>query len=91
MPLQVLHTEHATLARPVVVIIDRLRREHDDQLVVLVPVVQPDRLRYRLLHDHLDRVLSSALAERDDLVVARAITHVRSTAPPEGPPTGDDT
>ena len=43
----------------------------DDQLVVLIPVIRPDKLRYRILHNQLDLVLSSALRSRSDVVVAR--------------------
>jgi hypothetical protein len=35
-------------------------------------VLVPDRLRYQLLHNHLDTVLSQALSRRSDIVVARA-------------------
>ena len=40
-------------------------------VVVLIPVVIPDHLRHRLLHNHIDSVLSAALRSRTDLVVAR--------------------
>jgi hypothetical protein len=33
--------------------------------------VRTDRLRYRLLHNHLDIVLTMALRTRTDMVVAR--------------------
>jgi hypothetical protein len=39
--------------------------------VVLIPVVRPDRVRYRILHNHIDLVLSRALRSRMDVVVAR--------------------
>ena len=51
--------------------IDWLRRHHDEQIIVLIPVVRPDRLRDRFLHNHLDVVLSRALRARTDIVVAR--------------------
>ena len=41
-------------------------REHpDDQIVVLIPVIRPDKLRYRILHNQIDLVLSSALRSRE--------------------------
>jgi hypothetical protein len=81
IPLRVLHTEYASVTQPIVAFIDELRAEHpDDQLVVLIPVVRPDKLRYRILHNQLDLVLSSALRGRDDVVVARV------TVPLERPP-----
>ena len=58
--------------QPIVGFIDELRADHpDDQIVVLIPVIRPDKLRYRILHNQIDLVLSSALRGRDDVVVAR--------------------
>jgi len=70
-PLRVLHTEYASVAGPIVAFIDELRERHNEQIVVLIPVVLPGQLRYRILHNHLDRVLSVALQTRADIVVAR--------------------
>ena len=71
MPLQVLNTEYASVAEPLVAFIDRLCQQHDKQIVVLIPVVLPDRLRYEFLHNHYDLVLSAALRGRPDVVCAR--------------------
>jgi hypothetical protein len=71
MPLRVLHTDYASVAGPIVELIDELRAGFDGELVVLIPVVHPDRVRYRLLHNHLDFVLMSALRSRQDVVVTR--------------------
>jgi hypothetical protein len=72
VPLKVLHTEYASVVDPIVTFIDRVKEDHpDDQLVVLIPVIRPDKFRYRLLHNQLDLVLSSALRSREDLIVAR--------------------
>ncbi len=71
VPLQVLHTEYASIAGPVVAFTDKLRQDHDEQIVVLIPVVRPGRLRDRLLHNQLDVVLTRALRTRTDIVVAR--------------------
>jgi hypothetical protein len=54
-----------------VAFIDELHERHDDQIVVLIPMVRPDRLRDDLLHNHLDLVLAAALRTRT-VVVARA-------------------
>ncbi len=84
IPLRILHTDYASVVQPIVEFIDQLRAEHpDDQLVVLIPVIRPDKLRYRILHNQIDLVLSSALRGRDDIVVARV------TVPLE-PPADDD-
>ena len=72
VPLRVLHTEYASVVEPIVAFIDETGRTHpDQQLVVLIPVIRPDRWRYRFLHNQLDLVLSSALRSRSDIVVAR--------------------
>ena len=72
VPLTVLRTEYSSVVEPLVKFIDDQRQRHQDQIVVLIPVVVPDRLRYRILHNQIDLVLSQALKSRTDLVVARA-------------------
>jgi len=71
VPLRVLHTEYASVAEPVVAFIDSLCEHHDKQIVVLIPVVLPDKLRYEFLHNHYDLVLSAALRGHPDVVCAR--------------------
>jgi len=71
VPLRVLHTEFASVVEPVVELIDEMRAHHDEQIVVLIPVVLPRRLRYRFLHNQIDLALSAALRSRSDVVVAR--------------------
>jgi hypothetical protein len=57
--------------QPILDLVDQLRAESECQLVVLIPSVIPERLRYRLLHNQLDLALTSALRRRPDVVVAR--------------------
>ncbi|MGO9856459.1 MAG: APC family permease [Acidimicrobiales bacterium] len=72
VPLKVLHTDYASVVQPIVAYIDEVRAEHPEyQIVVLIPVIRPDKWRYRLLHNQIDLVLSSALRSREDVVVAR--------------------
>ncbi len=72
VPLRVLYNEYASVVEPIVGFIDDTRAEHpDDQIVVLIPVIRPEKLRYRILHNQLDVVLSSVLRDRSDIVVAR--------------------
>ena len=71
VPLRILHTEFASVVEPIVAFIDKAREDDDRQIVVLIPVVVPEHLRYRLLHNQIDRVLSAALSTRTDIVVAR--------------------
>jgi len=69
--LRVLHTEYASVVAPLCSFIDELRAGDDKQIVVLIPTVIPNRVRYRFLHNQLDLVLSGALRSRPDVVVAR--------------------
>ncbi len=71
VPLHILHTDYASVVDPILEFIDDLSTSCDDQIVVLIPVVIPDRLRHRLLHNHIDSVLNAALSTRTDIVVAR--------------------
>ena len=72
VPLRLLRTDYASVVEPIVRFIDGTREENpEDQIVVLIPVIRPDKFRYRLLHDQLDVVLSSALRSREDVIVAR--------------------
>jgi amino acid transporter len=84
VPLRILHTEYASVVEPIVAFIDDARADSDQQIVVLIPVVIPDRFRYRLLHNQIDHVLSAALRTRTDVVVARVAMPLQ--APPLSAP-----
>jgi amino acid transporter len=71
VPLRVLRTEYASIAGPIVALIDELRERVEGQIIVLLPVVHPDRRRDALLHNHVDRVVAAALQSREDVVVTR--------------------
>jgi amino acid transporter len=72
VPLRMLRTDYASVVEPIVRFIDGTREENpDDQIVVLIPVIRPDKFRYRLLHNQIDIVLSRALRSREDVIVAR--------------------
>ena len=81
---RVLRTEYASVARPIVAFVDRLRRHCNEPVIVLIPVALPDRLRYRFLHNHVDLVLTRELRYRPDVVVARVPVrvHVHGRAAP---------
>jgi amino acid transporter len=83
VPLRVLHTKYASIVRPIMGFVDELRAVPDQQVVVLIPVVIPERIRYRLLHNQIDVALTSALHKRPDVVVARVPVPVR---PPDREP-----
>ena len=71
VPLHVLRTEYASVVEPILGYIDELCGYRKEQIMVLIPVVAPSKLRYNFLHNHLDLVLSAALRVRPYVVVAR--------------------
>ena len=70
VPLRLLQTPYASVVDPIVAFVDECRYRQE-QIVVLIPVIVPDRLRYRFLHNQIDVVLSAALRTRTDVVVAK--------------------
>ena len=79
-PLRILHTDFTSVVQPIVAFIDDVQEHSDQQIVVLIPVVIPERLRYRLLHNQIDLVLSAALRSRPDVVVAHVAMPLRAPA-----------
>jgi amino acid transporter len=73
VPLQVLPTDYASVAQPITAFVRELRRRRDGDVIVLIPVALPDRLRYELLHNHLDLVLSAALRTCPGVITARVL------------------
>jgi hypothetical protein len=73
VPLRVLRTEYASVAGPIVAFVESLRQRHHQRIVVLIPVAMPGKLRYQLLHNHLDLVLTRALRRCPDVIVARVL------------------
>jgi amino acid transporter len=90
VPLRLLHTNYASIVRPIMGFVDELRTVPDQQVVVLIPVVIPERIRYRLLHNQIDVALTSALHRRPDVVVARVPVPVRPPDPDPEPVDGTD-
>jgi len=88
VPLRVISTEYASVVDPVVALIDEECETQDAQIVVLIPVVVPVRLRHRLLHNHVDFVLSAALRHRTDVMVARVPIDIDDPDLTARPPTG---
>jgi hypothetical protein len=82
--LRVLHTDYASIVQPIVGLVDELRADDDRQVVVLIPVVIPERLRYRLLHNQVDLALASELRRRPDVVVARVSMPIHPVEQPAG-------
>jgi len=69
--LDLVHSEYHSVVRPVLRFLESDLAKQYEQVVVLIPVVVPSRLRYRLLHNQLDIALAAALRTRDNVVVAR--------------------
>jgi amino acid transporter len=82
VPLRVLHTDYASIVQPILQLVDQLRGGDDYQVMVLIPVVIPEKFRYRLLHNQVDLVLATQLRRRPDVVVARVPMLIK---PPERP------
>ncbi len=92
VPLRVLHTQYSSVVQPILGLVDELRAQHDRQVVVLIPVIVPEHLRYRVLHNQVDLALASELRKRPDVVVARVPLPLRKVSDqahseqPEGTP-----
>jgi amino acid transporter len=71
VPLRLLHTDYSSIVAPICNFIDEQLATDDRQIVVLIPVLVPSKLRYRVLHNQLDVILSRDLRKRTDVVVAR--------------------
>jgi amino acid transporter len=78
VPLRVLHTDYGSVVKPIVQLVDDLRARTDRQVVVLIPVSVPERIRYRLLHNQIDLALATKLRRRPDVVVARVAMEIHS-------------
>jgi amino acid transporter len=70
-PLRLLPTEYTSVIDPICAFIDKEQAKGDQQIVVLIPALIPTRWRYRILHNQLDVVLTSALRKRPEVLVAR--------------------
>jgi amino acid transporter len=80
VPLRILRSEYSSVVEPILSFIDELCSESGEQVVVLIPVIIADKRRYRLLHNHVDLVLSAALRKRPDVVVARVHVYLDELA-----------
>jgi hypothetical protein len=77
------------VVKPIVAFIDEARKQSDQQIVVLIPVVVPEHFRYRILHNQIDQVLTAALRTRTDIVVARVSMPLSVTPSGEEHPEGE--
>jgi len=77
VPLVVLSSPYRSVARPLLRYISSLKPSASHRVVVLIPVVLPRHFWHRLLHNHLDLVLTAALQRRAHVVVARLPMRLR--------------
>jgi amino acid transporter len=77
VPLVVLSSPYRSVARPLLGYISSLKPSASHRVVVLIPVVLPRHFWHRLLHNHLDLVLTAALQRRPHVVVARLPMRLR--------------
>ena len=73
VPLRILHAAYASLAQPIVAFVEELRDHHNKQIVVLILVALDDRLRYQIMHRHLDLALSLTLLTCPDVITVRIL------------------
>lgn len=72
--LVTLRSQYHSVARPVLRFLKFASGSdeyHHYRIVVLIPVVEPSKWRYRLLHNQVDLVLSAALRRHCDAMVVR--------------------
>jgi amino acid transporter len=86
VPLKIIHTEYASVLEPILELIDHERMAHDRQVIVIIPAIIPTKLRYRLLHNHLDYVLTRGLRDRTDVIMARVTVALDDLAQSGGSP-----
>lgn len=87
--LRVLHTEYASVTKPILAFIDEELATRDGQIVVLIPVVVPTHVRYRLLHNHMEVLLSAALRTRTDVIVASVPVSLNADPPADETPSAN--
>lgn len=84
--LVTLHSDYHSIEGPFVDYVRSLKKKSDCQIIVLIPVVVPEKLRYQPLHNHLDVVLSQALRGEPDVIVARVPFSLRIDDRDDGAP-----
>jgi amino acid transporter len=79
--LVVVRSQYHSVVRPVLRFIGTLERRAGERVWVLIPEVVPTGFGHALLHNHVGRLLSSALAHRTDLVVGTVPFHIEDPVP----------
>ncbi len=70
--LEILKTDYQSITHPIKEFVQR-QLEHHDRILLLIPVLEPRKLRHRLLHNQLNLVLGSAFTHEPRVIVARTI------------------
>ncbi len=87
VPLVTLHSSHRSLAEPLVDYLREMERTYsNDQLVVLIPEVQPARPWQRILHNQRGFVLEQAIQRSGvDVVICRLRYRLSAVAADQAP------
>jgi len=88
VPLELIKTDYQSITQPVKAFVMKKLLDYG-RVILLIPVVEPYKLRHRLLHNQLNLVLSSAFTSEPRVVVARVVLVIDdlSWAPNQGPVT----
>lgn len=71
--LQTVRSEYHSLARPITRFVTHHEQRFQGQVVVLIPEVLPRRWRHRLLHNHMELLLTAALRRNTGALIARVV------------------
>lgn len=85
--LELIETDYQSIAQPVRDFIANKLLEYD-RIILLIPVLEPHKLRHRLLHNQLNLVLSSAFTYEPRVVIARVVLVVDDLTRDRGQITG---
>jgi amino acid transporter len=78
VPLKVIVDPHRSLIRTVLHYVKSLKGG-DDLVVVLIPVIIPEKRRHEILHNQRGRLLESVLKSRTDVVIATLPFHIEGS------------
>lgn len=72
VPLELIPTQYQSISKPIKSFVNRKLDGYDKE-VLLIPVVEPKKLRHRILHNQLNLVLSSAFISEPRVIVLRIL------------------
>ncbi|SHF01799.1 hypothetical protein SAMN02745225_02269 [Ferrithrix thermotolerans DSM 19514] len=72
VPLELIPTQYQSISKPIKAFV-KSKLDGYDMVVLLIPVVEPKKLRHRILHNQLNLVLSSAFISEPRVIVLRIL------------------